>query len=195
MGKAYWSIDDFLDQREPNTNLDKALADLRDQVIAEKVALTGWRCSWDRWGCDRESNGYRETIPAPALVDWKFELLPDETDFVLIHHDACFLEARPSAFVDEVNNFGGGVAWVKAGYDEKLGPAPRVHGWGELLMRVDAAPPGRGYKSEPFQNWLAETYPKGRPVGMTDKEIARQYTAATGVKVHPRTISRARGGK
>jgi hypothetical protein len=125
---AFWSIDDFLNWRcAPDENFMPALATLRHLILAEKVEITGWRCSWDRYGQACQTDRKRETIPALTVVDLTFDLLPDNWDVVLINGNRRF-EKRPSVanpwpLYDE---------WGRDEYGRD-----RIEGWGELYLRAE----------------------------------------------------------
>jgi hypothetical protein len=209
MEQIYWSIDDFVGWRcKPDDDFWDVLATLRDQVLRGKIEITGWRCSWDQSGGDCDTDKVRQPIPALSIEDLKFEVLPDNSDFVLIHHGSTW---RSKSY--------GHVTWTKGEYDERFGPSDRdrIHGWRELRMRADQVhaisgdadpePTGGGdrhsaleripkqTKAKAVKAWILKTYPKGIPADTTNKGIARDFETAKAIRVDVRTVRRARGGK
>jgi hypothetical protein len=116
-----WSIDDFLNWRcAPDEDFMPALAALRDQMLVG-FKVSGWRCSWDRYGRKCKTDGRREIIPALAVVDLTFDVLPDSWDAVLICGNRLFREQS----ADE------------AAFEQRYGDDvlhDRIEGWGELRL-------------------------------------------------------------
>jgi hypothetical protein len=50
-------------------------------------------------------------------------------------------------------------------------------------------------KREAVATFISEKYPSGKPAGVTYREIAREFERSRGLRVDPRTISRALGHK
>jgi hypothetical protein len=46
---------------------------------------------------------------------------------------------------------------------------------------------------EKLASFIAEKYPSGIPAGMTNKQIAKEFHAATAISVSERTVRRAQG--
>jgi hypothetical protein len=140
MPDPFWSIDDYIIWRcGPDEDFTDTLSELRERLVLGEVELTGWRCSWDPYGRDRESAGVREIIPPLTIVDLKFEPTPHGDDgFALIPVARSFYEEPPGGILREFQPFASGVIWADR-VDEKARWGPRIDGWGALRLRASEA--------------------------------------------------------
>ncbi len=176
MEQIYWSIDDFVGWRcKPDDDFWDVLATLRDQVLRGKIEITGWRCSWDQSGGNCDTDKVRQPIPVLSIEDLKFEVLPDNSDFVLIHHGSTWKSKSYEL-----------VTWTEGEYDERFGPSDRdrIHGWRELRMRADqvravwsAAEPAADQIAKPEERLVECSQPETHS-GMPGRPTAKHlYTA------------------
>jgi hypothetical protein len=102
-----------------------ALAELRRLILAGKVEISGWRCSWSpdglapRFRADRK----RETIPALDVVDLVFDCLPD-WEVVLVSQR--FHSPRPDAPYTELHGYGDFLDVRIGGWEKLYLPADQV---------------------------------------------------------------------
>jgi hypothetical protein len=60
MSQSYLSVDDWLERNcEPDENFMPALGRLREHLIGAEFGVTGWRCTWDRYGRLMETDYFR----------------------------------------------------------------------------------------------------------------------------------------
>jgi len=147
MPDAFWSIDDYINWRcDPDEDPTGALAELHAQLASTKIEVSGWKCSWHPYGKDRRTGGVREIVPSLAIVDLKFESVPDDSDIVLISQSRSFYEEPLGGLVLQLN--------------ERSEWGPRIEGWGELRLRADGARAIRRFPSKQKRPAAATPRPK-----------------------------------
>jgi hypothetical protein len=126
MSQAYLSIDEWIEQNcEPDENFKPALGRLREHLIGEEHGVTGWRCTWDRYGRIMAADRVRQPIPLLAILDLKFDCLPSSWDIVLIRHSDWFSED-----VNPPPRDTSGITWIS----EDGTCSTEVEGWAELYL-------------------------------------------------------------
>jgi hypothetical protein len=108
----------YLAQLAPGTDVAEALVKLLSQHRAqEEIVLSAIRCTWDRWGGDRQTEGQRQNIPVPESFDLEWaRVLRDGADWILIHSGHIF-EKSPADHIryDPSNHRNHG--WVAVGVE------------------------------------------------------------------------------
>jgi len=93
MSQTYLSVDDWIERNcRPDEDFMPALRLLREHLIGGEFGVTGWRCTWDRYGRVIAADRVRQPIPPLAILDLKFDCLPSSRDIVLIRDNDWFSE-------------------------------------------------------------------------------------------------------
>src|SRR3954447_8625992 len=93
MSQAYLSVEDWIKRNcEPDEDFMPALRRLREHLIGGEFGVTGWRCTWDRYGRLTATDRVRQPVPPLAILDLKFDYRPPDWDIVLIRHNDWFSE-------------------------------------------------------------------------------------------------------
>src|SRR4051812_38169093 len=83
MSQSYLSVDDWVERNcGPDEDFMPALRRLRDRLIGGELGVTGWRCTWDRYGRLIETDRVRQPIPPLAILDLKFDSRPVNGDII-----------------------------------------------------------------------------------------------------------------
>jgi hypothetical protein len=126
MSQAYLSVDDWIERNcEPDEDFMPALRRLREHLTGGEFGVTGWRCTWDRYGRLTASDRVRQPIPPLAILDLKFDCRPPGWDIVLIPHNNWFSEE-----VSEPYRETSGIRWISE--DGTCSAEPE--GWAELYL-------------------------------------------------------------
>jgi hypothetical protein len=126
MSQAYLSVEDWIERNcEPDEDFMPALRRLREHLIGGEFGVTGWRCTWDRYGRLTATDRVRQPVPPLAILDLKFDYRPPDWDIVLIRHNDWFSEegSEPYWKTSEVR-------WISEDGTRSTEP----EGWAELYL-------------------------------------------------------------
>src|SRR3954462_12164853 len=88
MSQAYLSVDDWIERNcAPHEDCMPALRRLREQLIAGEFGVTGWRCTWDKYGRLMATDKVRQPVSPLAILDLQFACLPSRSAIVLIRNN------------------------------------------------------------------------------------------------------------
>jgi len=119
------SVDDWIERNcGPDEDFMPALGRLRVRLIAGEVGVTGWLCTWDRYGRLMATDRVRQPIPPLAILDLTFDCRPPDWDIVLIPHNYWFIEdvSPPPPDTSGIKWYSDGVCWSE------------FDGWAELYL-------------------------------------------------------------
>jgi hypothetical protein len=125
MSQCYLSVDDWIERNcGPDENFMPVLARLRERLIGGELGVTGWRCTWDRYGRLLATDRVRQLIPPLAILDLKLDCLPSSWGIVLIPHSEWFSEEvnKPNQYRDGIKFYSEGICWTE------------LEGWAELYL-------------------------------------------------------------
>jgi hypothetical protein len=126
MSQSYVSVDDWIERNcEPDENFMPAVRRLREHLIGAELGVTGWRCTWDRYGRLMETDRVRRPITPLAILDLKFVCRPPDWDIVLIPHNNWF-----SKEVNKPDRYTSGIRWIS----EDGVCWTELEGWAELYL-------------------------------------------------------------
>lgn len=127
MSQAYLSVEDWIERScEPDEDFMPALRRLREHLIGGELGVTGWRCTWDRYGRLIATDRVRQPIPPLAILDLKFDCRPPDWDIVLIPQNGWFSEDVSPPPRDT-----SGITWIS----EDGTNLTEVEGWAELYLK------------------------------------------------------------
>jgi len=191
MSQAYLSVDDWIERNcAPHEDCMPALRRLREQLIAGEFGVTGWRCTWDRYGRLMATDKVRQPIPPLAILDLKFDCLPSRSDIVLIRNNDWFSED-----VNPPPRERSEIKWISE--DGTCSTEPE--GWAELYLHergrnsfpteTDQTHSAKAIQEEP----VYRTGLPGKPTSwhLVQAECRRRWQAG---ERHPGNIGESRSG-
>ena len=189
MSQAYLSVEDWIERNcEPDEDFMPALRRLREHLIGGEFGITGWRCTWDRYGRLMATDKVRQPIPPLAILDLKFDCRPPNWDIVLIPLNERFSEEvnKPYQYTAGVKLYSEGVCWTE------------FEGWAELYLHESGGIRLRSKTDQAYSSSKAIQQELGYRTGLAGKptswhlvemECRRRWQAG---ERHPGSIGESR---